>query len=124
LSLSSPVVSLSVDIQVCPAAAVLKGFRGAAELGASVTIRNGASFVEPATATHPRVPAADVTFSWQTFEDAAWDAGMSRRYGGIHWQFGDTYARDVGKKLGEGAFSLAKKLWEGGCAGYSGGRTV
>ena len=70
--------------------------------------------MEPATATHPRVPTADVTFSWQTFEDAAWDAGMSRRDGGIHWQFGDTYARDVGKKLGEGAFSLAKKLWEGG----------
>jgi hypothetical protein len=40
--------------------------------------------------------------------------GTSRRYGGIHWQFGGTYARDVGKKLGEGAFSLAKKLWEGG----------
>ena len=96
------------------AAAVLKGFRGAAEFDASVTIRQGSSFVEPATATHPGVPAADVTFSWHTFEEAAWDAGMSRRYGGIHWQFGDTYARDVGKKVGEGAFSLAKKLWEGG----------
>jgi hypothetical protein len=39
---------------------------------------------------------------------------MSRRYGGIHWQFGDTSARDNGKKVGEGAFSLAKNLWEGG----------
>ena len=96
------------------AAAVLKDFRGAAEFDASVTVKKGTSFVEPATATQPGVPAADVTFSWHTFEDAAWDAGMSRRYGGIHWQFGDTYARDVGKKVGEGAFSLAKKTWEGG----------
>jgi hypothetical protein len=96
------------------AAAVLKGFRGGAEFGASATIRKGTSFVEPATATQVGVPAADVTISWRNFEDAAWEAGMSRRYGGIHWQFGDIQARDNGKKMGEGAFSHAKKLWEGG----------
>jgi hypothetical protein len=70
--------------------------------------------VEPATDTQAGAPTADVTISWQTFEDAANEAGMSRRYGGIHWQFGDTEARDNGKKMGEGAFSHAKKLWEGG----------
>jgi hypothetical protein len=96
------------------AAAVLKDFRGAAEFDASATVKKGTSFVEPATATQPGVPAADVTISWHTYEDAAWDAGMSRRYGGIHWQFGDYYARETGKKVGEGAFSLAKKIWEGG----------
>jgi hypothetical protein len=96
------------------AAAVLKEIRGAAEFDASATIRKGTSFVEPATATHPGVPAADVTLSWHTFEDAAWDAGLSRRYGGIHWQFGDYYARETGKKVGEAAYALAKKIWEGG----------
>jgi len=96
------------------AAAVLKDFRGGSTFGASATIKKGTSFVEPATDTQAGAPTADVTISWQTFEDAANEAGMSRRYGGIHWQFGDTEARDNGKKMGEGAFSHAKKLWEGG----------
>jgi hypothetical protein len=96
------------------AAAVLKDFRGADTFNASATIRKGTSFVEPATDTQPGVPATDQTISWARFEDAANQAGLSRRYGGIHWQFGDVYARDNGKKTGEGAFSLAKKLWEGG----------
>jgi hypothetical protein len=56
----------------------------------------------------------DQVLTWARFEDAADEAGLSRRYGGIHWQFGDVYARDNGKKTGEGAFALAKKLWEGG----------
>ena len=56
-------------------------------LGASATVRKGTSFVEPATDTRAGVPAADVTISWHTFEDAANEAGLSRRYG-IHWQLG------------------------------------
>jgi hypothetical protein len=96
------------------AAAVLKDFRGADALNASAKVAKGTSFVEPATDTQVGVPATDQTLTWARFEDAANEAGMSRRYGGIHWQFGDVYARDNGKKTGEGAFSLAKKLWEGG----------
>jgi hypothetical protein len=34
---------------------------------------------------------------WARFEDASNQAGMSRRYGGIQWQFGDVYARDNDK---------------------------
>jgi hypothetical protein len=96
------------------AAAVLKDFRGSDALNASATVAKGSSFVEPATDTQVGVPAADQVLTWARFEDAANEAGISRRYGGIHWQFGDTSARDNGKKTGEGAFSLAKKLWEGG----------
>jgi hypothetical protein len=96
------------------AAAVLKGFRGADALNASARVAKGTSFVEPATDTQVGVPATDQVLTWARFEDAANEAGLSRRYGGIHWQFGDVYARDNGKKTGEGAFSLAKKLWEGG----------
>jgi hypothetical protein len=96
------------------AAAVLKDFRGSDALNASARVAKGTSFVEPATDTQVGVPAADQTLTWARFEDAANEAGLSRRYGGIHWQFGDTSARDNGKKMGEGAFSHAKKLWEGG----------
>ena len=70
--------------------------------------------MEPATATQAGVPADDVTISWPPFEDAAREAGMSRRYGGIHWHFGDTEAFQNGRKIGEGAFSHARKLWTGG----------
>jgi hypothetical protein len=96
------------------AAAVLKDFRGADAFNASARVAKGTSFVEPATDTQVGVPATDQVLTWARFEDAANEAGLSRRYGGIHWQFGDIYARDNGKKTGEGAFSLAKKLWEGG----------
>ena len=96
------------------AAAVLKGFRGSDSLNASAKVAKGTSFVEPATDTQVGVPATDQILTWSRFEDAANEAGLSRRYGGIHWQFGDTSARDNGKKMGEGAFSHAKKLWEGG----------
>ncbi len=96
------------------AAAVLKDFRGSDSLNASAKVAKGTSFVEPATDTQVGVPATDQILTWSRFEDAANEAGMSRRYGGIHWQFGDTSARDNGKKMGEGAFSHAKKLWEGG----------
>lgn len=60
------------------------------------------------------MPASPVTLRWPSYLDAADEAGLSRRYGGIHWVEGDVYARDLGKKLGENAFSRAKKLWEGG----------
>ena len=94
-------------------AAVLKkargDFGGNDQLSASVTFAVGASVVEPGI-----TPRQTVTLSWNKFEDAANEAGLSRRYGGIHWLDGDTYSRDLGKKLGEGAYSLAEKLWNGG----------
>jgi hypothetical protein len=100
-------------------AAVLKDFgawwgRDGDVFGASVTVAAGSSRVEPRTGTHPGVPARPVTLSWPSFTAAADEAGISRRYGGIHWLEGDHYARDLGKKAGESAFSAAKKLWEGG----------
>lgn len=82
--------------------------------GASVTVAAGTGRVEPRTATHPGVPAQPVTLSWPSFEAAALEAALSRRYGGIHWYEGDFYARQLGKKVGESAFSISKKLWEGG----------
>jgi hypothetical protein len=97
----------------CAAAAVLKdvraAFGGNDTLGASVTFQPGQSVIEPGV-----TPRAPVTLSWAKFEDAANQAGQSRRYGGIHWLDGDIYSRDLGKKLGEQAFSIAKKHWEGG----------
>lgn len=85
-------------------ARVLRLFTGSDYFDNSVTIPAGNSRVEPGT-----VPAAAVTLKWRTFSDAADEAGISRRFGGIHFVDGDLEGRRVGKKIGTAAF--AKSMW-------------
>ena len=59
-------------------AEVLRRFTGSDDFGASIEIPAGSSRIEPGI-----VPARNITLSWRTFTDAADQAGMSRRYGGI-----------------------------------------
>lgn len=84
-------------------AEILKSFAGSAAFGASATVRAGSSKVEPGA-----VPATDVTLSWATFSDAADQAGISRRYGGIHFVQGDLQGRSGGRLAG--ALVWAKAL--------------
>jgi hypothetical protein len=42
------------------------------------------------------VPANDLTLSWSKFSEAASEAGIPRRYGGIHFEQGDLAARRTG----------------------------
>jgi membrane-associated phospholipid phosphatase len=44
---------------------------------------------------------ADVTRSFDSFSDAAAEAGMSRIYGGIHWGFDNTDGLAAGRAIGE-----------------------
>jgi signal transduction histidine kinase len=46
------------------------------------------------------VPATDLTLSWGTFLHAANPAGISRRYGGIHFKQDDLEARASGRLVG------------------------
>lgn len=91
------------------AAEVLKRYTGSDAFGESVTIAAGTSRVEPGL-----VPAQDITLSWPTFSAAADEAGISRRYGGIHFVQGDLESRALGRKIGAQAFGKA--------ADYIGGR--
>jgi len=75
--------------------------------GASVTIPAGSSKYESST------PAATVTLSWPTFTEAATEAGMSRRWGGIHFQTGDFHGRAVGKQVAGGVYSQAQNYIRG-----------
>ena len=77
------------------AAEVLKRFTGGDRLNASYTQPAGTSPFEPAV-----LPAADITLSWATFSQAADQAGLSRRYGGIHFEPGDVEGRRVGRLVG------------------------
>ncbi len=85
------------------AAEVLKRYTGSDAFGDSVTIPAGSSRVEPGL-----VPASNVTLSWPTFSAAADEAGVSRRYGGIHFVQGDLESRALGRKVGAQAYDLAQ----------------
>jgi hypothetical protein len=89
-------------------AEVLKLFTGSDYFGHSVTIAAGSSAVEPGL-----VPHAPVTLSWPTFSAAADEAGISRRYGGIHFIDGDLAGREIGRKVGKQAYEKAKKYING-----------
>jgi hypothetical protein len=89
-------------------AQVLKMFTGSDAFGGSVVIPAGSGRVEPGT-----VPAADLTLSWATFSDAAAEAGISRRYGGIHFKDGDMEALKIGRKVGQECFKKAQTYFNG-----------
>jgi hypothetical protein len=77
-------------------AEILKRFTHNDRFGASVTLPAGSSRVEPGA-----VPSSDVTLSWSTFSDAADQAGISRRFGGIHFEQGiSTLEPPAGSPLG------------------------
>jgi len=92
---------------------VLMAFTGSDAFNARVTIKAGSSGFEPGA-----TPSVDVTLSWPTFTAAADEAGMSRRYGGIHFYSGDTHGRMLGKMVGSNAWSKAQSYIQG-YSGYS-----
>ncbi len=89
-------------------AQILSSFTGSDTFGYSVTILAGSSAAEPGV-----VPASDITFSWATFSDAADAAGMSRRYGGIHFHTGDLAGRSLGRTIGAFAWTRAMTFFDG-----------
>ncbi|MDQ2884464.1 MAG: vanadium-dependent haloperoxidase [Chloroflexota bacterium] len=62
--------------------------------GNSFTSPAGSSQIEPGFA-----PSQSVTLSWPTFSAAAAEAGISRQYGGIHFNQGDQDGRALGKQV-------------------------
>ena len=74
--------------------------------GHKVVIHAGSSRVEPG-----EVPAKDLTLYWATFSDAADEAGISRRYGGIHFIDGDLNARSLGRVVAQNAWKQTIKYF-------------
>jgi hypothetical protein len=58
-------------------------------------------------------PRNPVTLFWKTFSDAADQAGLSRRYGGIHFIPGDLDARKFGREIGRRAWAKSVCLFAG-----------
>jgi hypothetical protein len=74
----------------------------------SVTITKGRSTIEPGL-----VPAKNTTLTFKSFTDAANSAGMSRRYGGIHFEPGDLNGRTLGSQIGNQAWAKAQTYFNG-----------
>jgi hypothetical protein len=91
-------------------AEILRLFTGSDRFGASVSFPAGSSRVEPGV-----TPARDLTLTWETFSDAADQAGISRRYGGIHFEQGDLDARITGRLA-------ARRVWAAAQAYFNGAR--
>jgi hypothetical protein len=89
-------------------AEILERFTHSDRFGGSVTLPAGSSRVEPGA-----VPAADLTLRWATFSEASDEAGISRRYGGIHFEQGDLDARATGRIAARIAWSKAEHYWNG-----------
>jgi hypothetical protein len=81
-------------------AEILKLFTGSDRFGDSVTFAPGSSVTEPGT-----TPQHSITLHWATFTHAADQAGISRRYGGIHFELADLVGRATGR-------IVAKKAWK------------
>lgn len=76
-------------------ATVLRGLLGSDDFGYSVTISKGSSSLEQS------VPKSDVTLTFPTFTTAEVQAGLSRRYGGIHFEAADVEGRICGREVGQ-----------------------
>jgi hypothetical protein len=90
------------------AAEVLRRCTGSDDFGAGYTVRAGESLIEPGA-----TPAADVGLAWGTFSEAAAQAGLSRRYGGIHFEAGDLEGRAMGRLVGARAWERAQEYVTG-----------
>ncbi|OAB61635.1 calcium-binding protein [Leptolyngbya valderiana BDU 20041] len=84
-------------------AEVLRSLSGSDAFGASVTFQPGESRFEPGS-----TPQQAVTLAWNTFTEAADEAGISRLYGGIHFEDGDLNGRTLGRQVGTAASALAQ----------------
>ena len=82
------------------------------KLPLSVTVAKGRSTIEPGV-----VPAKNTTLTFKSFTDAANSAGMSRRYGGIHFEQGDLNGRTLGTQIGSQAWATAQPYFHGTAAG-------
>ena len=58
-------------------------------------------------------PVNDVVLSWATFTRAADESGMSRRYGGIHFEDADVEGRLLGRRVATPVLGQAQAFISG-----------
>jgi hypothetical protein len=89
------------------AAEILRRWTGSDDFGLSFTAPAGSSVIEP-----EQSPSSDVRLKWETFTQAADQAGFSRRLGGIHFREGDLIGRSVGRSVADADWRYAQHFWQ------------
>jgi hypothetical protein len=90
------------------AAEFLRRFTGTDAFGDSYLFRAGTSTIEPGL-----TPATDITLVWPTFTEAAAQAGISRIYGGMHWNFDNEPGLEMGHRIGRVVHRRAMSYFRG-----------
>lgn len=90
-------------------AEILELFTGSDEFGASVSFNTGKSRFEPG-----KTPSEPVTLEWDTFSEAAEQAGISRLYGGIHFTDGNVNGGILGEQVGQAVWDKTQYFINGG----------
>jgi len=90
------------------AAKILELWTGSDRFGHSVVLAPGTSKIEPGiTPVHP------VNLHWDTFRAATDEAGVSRRYGGIHFRPADLAGRKLGRLVAAEVWTKAQSYFDG-----------
>ncbi|REJ79744.1 MAG: phosphoesterase [Acidobacteria bacterium] len=85
----------------------------------------GQHVAEPGSLMFEDGPDQTITLRWFTMLEASDSAGESRRHGGIHFQDGDLWGREMGRQIGQQAYALAEAFWTGdAAAGVEAGGSV
>jgi hypothetical protein len=90
------------------AACILRHWTRSDRFQNSVTFPAGSSGIETGL-----TPKQRITLYWPTFTSAANQAGMSRRYGGLHFKSGDLAGRKLGHLVAEKVWQKAQAYFEG-----------
>lgn len=97
-------------------ARILRLWTNSDRFGYSATFLAGASEIEG-----EYTPREKLTVYYPTFGFAADQAGMSRRYGGIHFRNGDMAGRTIGKMVADKVWAQALSYFAGPRQGHVGG---
>jgi hypothetical protein len=90
------------------AATILAMWTKSDQFGYSVSLPAGSSKIEPRI-----TPARPIVLTWETFSAAADEAGLSRRYGGIHFRRADLAGRQLGRLVAQKAWARAQAYFDG-----------
>ena len=104
----SPEYASEESTSSASAAWILTLWTGSECFGDAVTLPVGSSKIEPGV-----TPAQPVTLKWGTFADAANEAGMAQRYGGIHFARADLAGRQLGRLVAEKIWPKAQSYFNG-----------
>jgi hypothetical protein len=88
------------------AAHILELWTGGGRFGDSEEFAAGSSRIEPGV-----TPAKPVRLKWERFADAANEAGMSGRYGGIQFARGDLAGRKLGRAVADLVWAKAQSYF-------------